>query len=287
MTIYCSAYNVPSIYNTWNAKTLSYNGYIYRFEQRDNKCLSHRSEDGYAWETLTSAVPFFNECDAIVYNGLIWFFRGYGLSYTVVNKVYTTLNGINFTEVAAPPYNFLADFRLCIHKNRLYISGGHGLYSAGVSPEFFSAGVASTETGLNWTYHHDTSDTTEFTKRGYHAFYSNGSELFIYGGLGGNGFNDVNNLSDFWISYDDGYNWVSATPPSMSLSATTKFNCIKIGNDVYSSGGDITGLGTSYGLRKTLDYYNWSSEPISATNYASSLYYGEVVWHNNRLFWIT
>jgi len=131
----------------------------------------------------------------IVFQNKIWVIGGGGLSNTFFNDVWSSPDGVNWTQEidnASFPGRF--SHSSIVFDNRLWVIGGRDQFS-------YYNDVWSSTDGVNWTLE---TNNAAFMPRGYHSSGVFQGKMWVIGGYASGNENDV------WSSLD-GTNWVEET----------------------------------------------------------------------------
>lgn len=196
------------------------------------------SSDGINWteevpnDSSTSFQPRAHHT-TIVFQNKIWVIGGSGLSNTFYNDVWSSPDGVNWTQETNNA-NFPGRFAHTseVFDNKLWIIGGRDQFS-------YYDDVWSSTDGINWVQETNNAD---FKPRGYHSSGVFEGRIWVIGGFASGDKNDV------WSS-SDGINWVQETTNAnfserRGQSTTIYKNRIWViagglNNDVWSSADGI------------------------------------------------
>jgi len=158
------------------------------------------SSDGISWteevpNNLSSSFTPRTNHSTVIFQNKIWVIGGGGLSNTFYNDVWSSPDGINWTQETGNA-TFAGRFghSSVVFDNRLWVIGGRD------GSSYFSDVWSSTD-GVNWTIE---SNNSAFLPRGHHSSAVFQDKIWVIGGYASGNRNDV------WSSID-GVNWIEET----------------------------------------------------------------------------
>jgi hypothetical protein len=185
---------------------------------------------------------------------------------TVQNKVYSTLDGVNWSEVAQTGSDAeRADHGLTSFNDKIWISGGYD------RDGFPKGDVLYSTTGASWT---SANSTAAFGPRRGHAMLAFKNKMWVIGGNTKPTGGSWAMKSDVWSS-TDGVNWIKATEDA-GFSAAAKANVVATTHYLY-----FLGEGTDTSVWRSADGASWEKildQRPTGTNFsfAVAIHGGEI-----------
>lgn len=247
----------------YNGGVLDYGGYLWLLGGSAGigygatRNIIRSANLGVNWELVTTASNIGNSNSsghhvAIVYNGYMWVIGGLWSGGTANETVRRTTDGINYFPMTYPSIGVASSYlkAVCIHKGRLYISGGT-YYGTNCNA------VHSTTDGLTWTTHHANGGSGGLPI-GFsgHVMYSFEGRLWI------------GTASDLYVSDDDGSNW------SNYSSSVAPFNGLGLAQNAVVAFGKVYVMrNDGLALYSSVNGGDFSYEnPTSGTTTANGAY---------------
>lgn len=261
--------SATSVY-AYNGGLLDYDGYIWSLAGGPGIGATTRivrsSDYGVTWELVTDSSNIGVNGSSlyhasIVYEGYMWVIGGMWSGGTSNAYVRRTTNGISFTYLTypdggSPDYYSKA---VCVHKGRLYMSGGT-YYGTN------NNAVLSTLNGISWTTHHNNGGVDLPLGLYNHVMYSFNDNLYIGA------------TSGLYVSYDDGANW------STYSTGVAPFNGLGLAYGAVVAYGYVyvlryDGLALYYSENGEDFYYEnpTSGTTVANSGYALSYNYGRLM----------
>ena len=205
----------------YGSQALSYNGKLWLIGGNSNGTLMNdvwSSTDGASWTqvlaasagTATQFTPR-EDFGALVYNNAMWVIGGFSAGAGIHNDVWSSIDGVNWTQVLADGASGAAHFQgrwglsAVVYNNLMWIIGGATGSSSG-SVSFGFADVWNSANGNAWTQQNSTATYTPFGPDHYEQTVVNAANLLAVTG----GMLDLDGGWSPEYEYDtssDGINW--------------------------------------------------------------------------------
>ncbi|MEM8889575.1 MAG: fibronectin type III domain-containing protein [Bacteroidota bacterium] len=217
--------------------------------------------------TLESTAPWATRAShaAVEFNGKMWVFGGNGCCGTRYNDVWSSPDGVNWTEEASNAgWAGRTAFGATVHDGKIWLSGGNSSYTSG--NEFGDVWYSSD--GITWTR---ATANAAFGGRYGHEMLSYNGKLWILGGR------DVNNTysnNQVWSS-TDGISW-TLEMDDVGINLGGLAGIIVHDNKIWKIGG------FSDNVSWTTDGVNWTTATNEAA-FGDKLHHA-CTSHNGRLW---
>ncbi|MBN1326117.1 hypothetical protein JW977_04035 [Candidatus Falkowbacteria bacterium] len=169
------------------------------------------SSDGLNWTENTSPAPWQERGyhGAVVFDNKMWVMGGEantGASFYMLNDVWSSSDGINWTQVtASAPWSARGDFSLVAYNNEMWVIGGCTALTGGACSGT-SNDVWHSPDGVNWTL--ATAGAAWSTRSTFSSLTyddGGGEKMWVIGGIG---FPGPTIYNDVWSSID-GVTWIA------------------------------------------------------------------------------
>ena len=204
------------------------------------------SSDGVAWKKERDSLPWDDCCsDAFVFNNQLWYIESgwyRSSSSQKKNKIWSSTDGVEWTNELEAPWTGRQDFSITIFNNKIWMLGGD-------NDDIYENDVWSSEDGINWTK----VANAPWSARARHTSFALDNKIWVIGGWAG--YDNFNN--EIWYS-SDGANWTqhSSNGP-WTLSA--RFESVVFNDKVWLFGGYNYRNNTYAGIWSSSDGENWQS----------------------------
>jgi hypothetical protein len=163
----------------------------------------------------------------LVYDGKMWIMGGFDSSFDSLNDVWSSPDGINWTEITNEAgWSLRHGASAVVYDDKMWIMGG------GTPNSSFTtlSDVWSSSDGVNWTYE----SNAPWTPRRYSSLVNFQGKMFLIGGL------DASNgdLNDVWSS-TDGINWTQEVADA-PWEGKGGHQAVIYNNEIWIMGGEIS-----------------------------------------------
>lgn len=164
---------------------------------------TYESFDGINWFLRAPTTPWGPRSDfgLIVFNNVLYLIGGRN-GTTFYGDVWSTPDGVTWTQLTTHGFGPRSNFGLCIFQNKMWIAGGYGSSNLNAYNDLYSSGD-----GANWQKPAG-QPTAPWAARARFAFGTVGGKLVVCGG--DLSYDLVNAAGDLWTS-PDGSNWTRVT----------------------------------------------------------------------------
>ena len=176
------------------------------------------SKDGVNWTPQAIKTSPANQslarrqCGCVVFQKKLWLFGGITSKGRTLNDVWSSPDGINWTQVTnTPAWHGRWDFGAAVFNDQIWICGGF-LGQTAIAEAWY------TSDGVHWQQWNGGA-RVPWKARGYPRVESLNNELWVTGGYGGDFFADVwvMDKSGQWTQATDPVPWKDAAPPTASV----------------------------------------------------------------------
>jgi len=195
-----------------------------------NDIWSSNSNDGVNWTETSTSGPLWTPramASGLVYDGKMWIMGGFDSSFDSLNDVWSSPDGINWTEVTNEAgWSLRHGASAVVYDDKMWVMGG------GTPNSSFTtlSDVWSSSDGVNWTYE----SNAPWTPRRYSSLVNFQGKMFLIGGL------DASNgdLNDVWSS-TDGINWTQEVADA-PWEGKGGHQAVVYNNKIWIMGGEIS-----------------------------------------------
>ncbi len=251
--------SIPSTHQKyiWTTPNLPGNTCMIRISDKNNPSIFELSNtfliSKYKWSSVTTSAPFSvrDGSGAITFKDSMYLIGGWNpldaINYPLItnNEVWRSADGLNWSLIAAGPWEPRHTFGSVLYDNKMWILGGDELQN------HWQKDVWNSSDGVHWNL---VCDTVPWGERMTHMSCVFDNKMWVMGGQKIVGWSNVVDTvyNDVWSS-TDGINWTQVTPNAgWAPRAQIQGQCV-FDNKMWIMGG-----GTYNGIR---NYYNdvWNS----------------------------
>ncbi|MDD2716054.1 MAG: DUF5050 domain-containing protein [Candidatus Wallbacteria bacterium] len=232
-------------------------------EAVSRKLKIHLIPEGTTWVLAKANAPWSKRwCQSsLQFNGKIWVLGG--TDYTTANnEVWSSADGVNWTQSAVPGWSPRRSLTCLVFKNELWVMGG-GPNGANQTND-----VWHTTDGNNWLQNADAA----WSKRYGHSSLVFDNRMWVLGGSDNTG----NKKNDVWYSAN-GTSWIQATSAA-PWSIRNTFQCLVFGGRMWAIGGSGSTLEND--VWSSSDGVQWTqtAAPWSARTGHTCLVFSNKLW---------
>jgi len=165
---------------------------------------THANAETINWAQATSnALTPARVTTTVVFQNKIWALGGQDSNGNLLNDVWSSSDGVNWTQVtASASWSPRADHTVVVFNNKMWLMGGSTISGTWMSGKANDVWYSSD--GINWT---QAVASAPWQERYRHTSVVFDNKIWVIGG----GTNGGGWLNDIWYS-SDGINWTQATP---------------------------------------------------------------------------
>jgi Phage stabilisation protein/Kelch motif len=220
------ATNAAGFSKRYGVQACGFNGHLYvmgGFTTQTNSPLNDvwTSIDGANWSRITANAPWAARGlgQAIVFNNKMWIMGGKTSTLGTNNTfsdVWSTPDGINWTQTSASAWPGRSRFGLCIFNNLMWVAGGNAGIAGvnNIGTNLARSDVWYSPDGITWTQ--ATKNATWIARYSF-AFFPAGGRLRVVGGSLADPFSNA--TSDQWSSAD-GITWTRDSSNPFAVAAS-------------------------------------------------------------------